>query len=226
MSKKRRFFRSFRNRPFYEKLAIPIDIFEKIRAFTAEAEGEISAFGRTVLVENDLSNSGTVVLVKEFEIFEQICEPTHTSLQLGDLSMMYAGVGMAGGNPEEWNFWWHSHVNMGTGFSAEDDNTMTDITKAKNGQEGSMLTALCTNKSGDYTATIYRNGRRLMNELSLMVLPSISIEVTEDARKIIEEKITYERISPFSGFSREAIKQHLDMSSLSKNKRRKIQRYS
>jgi len=195
-------FKGFKNRPFYERLAIPIDIFQKIRAYTQEADGEISGFGRTELVDEGLSMSGTVILVKEFEVFNQVCNPAHTTLKSEDMTQMYVGVARAGGDPSEWNFWWHSHVNFGTGFSGEDDSTMTKLTKAKNGQAGSKLTALCTNKYGDYDSVIYQDGRCMVKRLPLMILPNMTEEVLKDARKVISEKVTLENYK-FSSYERE-----------------------
>jgi len=182
--------KGFKNRPFYEKIAIPASIFTKIRALTMEAQGEISGFGRTTLMEEKHSMKGAVVQVKEFEVFKQVCNPAHTTLSGEELTQMYVGVAQKGGKPEEWNFWWHSHVDFDTGFSGEDDNTMKRIS-----DKGGMIVALCTNKFGDYDATIYKNGKRLMERIPLMIVPDLTEEVVKDAQNIISEKVDFESYS-------------------------------
>lgn len=184
--------KGFYDRPFYDKLVVPIEIFERIRAFTLEAKGEISGFGRTTLADEGLTLSGSAIVVKEFDIFTQDCNPTHTTLKSADMTQMYIGVARAGGDPSQWNFWWHSHVDFNTGFSLEDDSTMKKITMPKNGQEGSMLVALCTNKFGDYDATVYQGGRRLMERIPLMIAPKLSPELLEQTKKLIKEKVSFQ----------------------------------
>ena len=245
---KKKFKKAFKNRPFYDKLVIPIEIFQTIRALTMEAKGEISGFGRTVLVDEGMASFGTAVLVKEFEVFNQKCEPLHTTLKKEDLHAMYYGVAKESGKPEEWNFWWHSHVEMTTGFSGEDDKTMEDITKAKNGQGGSRLVALCTNKFGDYDATIYQNGKRLMEHLPLIILPDLNETVMAEAKRIIKEKVDYTEYKHFKAkynFGGKSLQDddfdfefEKNLNSipagyapivnlnLSKNQRRKLERYS
>lgn len=191
MSRKRHKNKGFKNRPYYDKLAIPINIFEKIRALTLEAEGEISGFGRSVIVSEGLSKTGATLLIKEFDVFNQECMSVHTTLNKEDLTQMYVGVARSGGKPEQWNFWWHSHVEMDTSFSATDDTTMKNLTKPKNGQAGSLLVALCTNKFGDYTATIYKDGSRIVEELPLMILPDLTEDKLQNARQIIKEKVKH-----------------------------------
>lgn len=243
---KNSFRRGFKNRPFYEKIAMPIEIFQKIRALTMEAEGEISGFGRTIIVDDGTYFSGATVIVKEFEVFNQVCNAAHTTLKSEDMTQMYVGVARAGGDPSQWNFWWHSHVNFDTGFSAEDDRTMTNITKPKNGQEGSVLVALCTNKHNDYDATIYKDGRRLMNRIPLIILPDLNENIMNDAKKIIQEKVTYEsykvrssihEFMPDTDFKSDISLDDDDViiineardpeypGKLSKNKRRKLKKY-
>jgi len=191
MSKKNKKFKfkDFQNRPFYAKLAIPIDIFQKIRALTFEAEGEISGFGRTKIIDDGLSNTGSVVKVTDLEIFKQECEPAHTSIKNEDLHQLYFNAAKNGDDPSMWNFWWHSHVNMDTGFSLEDDNTMKKLSS-----NDGMIVALCTNKSGDYDATIYKNGKQIMKRIELMILPEMTPEILEEAKRIIEEKVTFKHM--------------------------------
>jgi len=191
MSKKKKA-KGFNYRPYYDRILMPINIFTKIRALTETAEGEISGFGRTKLVEDsDHYYYGSNIQVEEFDVFEQECQTYHTTLKSEDMTQMYVGVAQNGGDPSQWNFWWHSHVDMPTGFSGEDDETMKNITRAKNGQRGSMLVAICTNKRGDYDATVYHSGRRLMERIPLIIVPDITGEVQNEVDKIIKDKVTY-----------------------------------
>ncbi|HEB41397.1 MAG TPA: hypothetical protein ENI08_00045 [Candidatus Dependentiae bacterium] len=186
MGKKKRKGKAFKNRPFYDKLIIPTDVYQKIRALTLEASGEISGFGRTSLVQTDGAFGGTALRLEELEIFTQECQCYHTTLKKDALHTLYYEVAKNDGNPEEWNFWWHSHVDMDTGFSLEDDNTMKDISK-----DGGLIVALCTNKDGDTTSTIYKNGRRLMNNLPVVIISPIPDDARAEARQIIKDKVTY-----------------------------------
>ncbi len=190
-NRKRNRRKGFKNRPFYERLIIPTHLYERIRALTLEAKGEISAFGRTNLVKKDGEFTGTSVELQELEVFTQECESYHTTLKKDALHTLYYEVAKKGGNPEEWNFWWHSHVDMDTGFSGEDDRTMTAITKKDVNGVGGTIIALCTNKDGDTTATIYKDGKRLMEELPLVVMCQVSEKVREEAKETIKNKVTY-----------------------------------
>ena len=73
-SKRKRRRKAFKNRPFYDKLIIPTDVYQKIRALTLEASGEISGFGRTSLVQEDGVFGGTelctTLIVERQERFE------------------------------------------------------------------------------------------------------------------------------------------------------------
>jgi hypothetical protein len=201
--KRRRGRKVFKNRPFYSKLIIPTKLYAKIRALTLEAKGEISGFGRTVVVPpdnvlNEVNSrvGGTAIKLEELEVFTQECHSSHTTLKKADLHTMYVEVARRDGNPENWNFWWHSHVHMDTGFSGEDDSTMTRLTlkdkKVVNDTEG-LLVALCTNKRGDSTATIYKGGKRLMENLPIQVLSQVDDEACIEARQIIKDKVTFVR---------------------------------
>lgn len=161
-----------------KKLILPFFIYQKILAFTRSAEGEISGFGKTEKINGD-------IVVKEFEIFKQKCNPVHTSLDKDALTMLYVTTAQRGEDPSLWNFWWHSHVNMDTGFSQEDERTLKRIS-ANNGN----ITALCTNKNHEYTATQYINGVEIDCKFKLSI--DFPKEYILSIEQEIKEKVTYD----------------------------------
>lgn len=166
---------------FYQpekKLIIPFFIYQKILAFTKSAEGEISGFGKTEELNGD-------IVVKEFEIFKQKCNPVHTTLDKEALTMMYVTAAQRGEDPSLWNFWWHSHVDMTTGFSAEDIATLKRVSA-----DGGNIIALCTNKDQEYAATQFVNGVCTNDKFKVTV--DFPEELMLSIGQEIKEKVTYD----------------------------------
>lgn len=97
------------------------EAFRKLTLYIGAVNGEISGRGRVSTLGNDF-------LVEEVTIFEQDVSSGHTTLSEGKGknehdTWLYEMV-KAGGNPEEWKLWWHSHGNGGAYFSSTDDNNM------------------------------------------------------------------------------------------------------
>ena len=168
-------------------MEIPVEIYQNILALTQEAPEEISGFGRTSIEEG---RSGAVVKVETLRVFPQDCNMAHTSLKNEDLHKLYYEVAKMDEDPSKWNFWWHSHVDMPTGFSSTDDATMKRLTAKRSGSDvGGLIIAICTNKNKEYSTTMYKDGRRLMENLPFTVPINLPESVLATARQNIKENV-------------------------------------
>lgn len=172
------------------ELFFPYEIWRKIMGFTKQAVGEISGFAKT-------ERHGDAIIVEDFSIFTQECNPAHTTLSSEDLTQMYVGVAKAGGEPEKWNLWWHSHVNMQTSFSSTDDTTMKEISS-----NGGFIVGICTNKRNEYTTAVYKNGVKVAEDLIVRIVPEYTDAFLDELDDEIREKVTMTRFAPVRGMSR------------------------
>lgn len=179
------------------RLNIPLSVYLEILSLAKKAEGEISGFGRTT-TSSDVSKHVYLrtedIQVHEVAIFKQECNPVHTSLDGEALTQMYVRAAQSGGNPEQWNFWWHSHVEMDVYFSTTDTGTLKRITK-----DGGRLVALCINKFGETTAVVFENGAHV-SDLNVCIIPEDTDErfnhLLERAEEKIKENVKHLEFAP------------------------------
>ncbi len=121
---------------------------QKLRALCEECEIEIGAL---CLTDEKTLPDGTRVF-KIYDVFVPLQECTHTTTTLlpnGIMELFHEfdtafGLIKAKALKNKLSFWWHSHVNMGTGPSGQDERTFTE-----RGSERQVSFMSIGNKQGD-----------------------------------------------------------------------------
>lgn len=118
---------------------------EKIRALTAACDIEIGALGIVDLVHKD-ANGRHIYKVYDIFVPEQECSATVTRMTTGALGDLLreltdewskelgeeAGFDRAIAIKDHLFYWWHSHVNMATGPSGQDEREFTEQASGHN----------------------------------------------------------------------------------------------
>lgn len=173
--------------------------YKKIMAYCRDARGEISGFAKTRIIEGRqrlFRHNGALYPVKEEPrvelidalIFKQVCTDAHTSISAESLARFYVELARRGEKPEEWNCWWHSHVEMSAFFSSVDTATISKLSA------GSKLFSLCVNKFGDMTARLDQDSD-LITWLKPVVIVDDESEISKQCRDEIKEKVKYQKLN-------------------------------
>lgn len=112
------------------KLWLSWNAWKHLKAYVAEADGEISGLGRVVLRNKKL-------LVTEVYLLPQTASLSETDLTQEGLVAFLSEVD----KPEEIKLWWHSHADMDVFWSATDEGTIAELSKT-------WFTSLVANKKG------------------------------------------------------------------------------
>jgi len=107
------------------KIIIPIDIYQKMRAYVNAVDTEISGLGKIISIE-DFEGDITFA-IEDVKIFEQVVSGGNTEVDKKALACFYDDLIQAGEDPSLWKLWWHSHAQMGTFWSETDENTIEDF---------------------------------------------------------------------------------------------------
>ena len=166
------------------QLVIPIKLYNKIMFFVDNTDNEISGMGRLVFSEGKANVTNVYLL-------EQEVGPAKTDIDETSLSkLMYesrADDGLL-------NFWWHSHVNMGSRFSCTDDETIKEI-----GGRGFVI-AMVINKRREYQIVYHSKGDdktpMVWQEMDL-VIDHGNGDLAEEWKKEIAEKCKVKTYSTF-----------------------------
>lgn len=113
---------------------------EKIWWYVDKCDKEISGLGRVVKVEDGHYHVTKIYLLK------QECSAVETEL---DDEAVAALLFESRDDEGEMLFWWHSHVNMGTGWSGTDHDTMKQLGKS------GMIISSVFNKKREHRTSIY-----------------------------------------------------------------------
>lgn len=117
---------------------------QKIWALTDECKIEVSAMGH-VATDEQRKEWGIKekYYVLDIHVIDQTCGPVSTELDQESLADLIASLREEGVKGNQLIFWWHSHVNMGTGHSG------TDEAQIESFDSDTALISMITNKSGD-----------------------------------------------------------------------------
>lgn len=124
------------------KLQIPYLVRSQLQTYTDVAEGEIGGLGRIEITED---NS---FLLTEVFLIEQTASAAECDLDSEGIAKLYQELLDTDKNVDDLYFWWHSHGNIGVGFSTTDRETINEWT-------GSWLIALVINKRKDIVAELH-----------------------------------------------------------------------
>lgn len=146
---------------------------------------------------------GDDFLLTDVLMLEQTNNPAHTDFQEAAAKFLMELV-KANVDPEPFRFWWHSHVNFGTGWSNED---METINTFNNPLQFSMV----ANKRGDIRLRldVFRPLRLAFEEIEYRPLMNPSDPLVQAVRKDILDKVNVEGTIArlFSGGAKEVLEE-------------------
>jgi hypothetical protein len=201
------------------RVFLPHDVWEKISNFVGLVDIEISGFGRVFsdteevhYTEADLQETQPTVgavyhaprswkvqyknyYIEDVFILEQENSGGFTSQKEEALSKFLVDVVRKGGNPENYNFWWHSHVNMGTFWSGTDDATAIRLS------QGNELISIVFNKRGEMRARWDCKGVTVDDIPVVVMQPKVS-DIKAYCEKEIKEKVKERKWEPIKNWGR------------------------
>lgn len=157
-----------------ETIKIKYEILSKIFAYAEACELEVSGWG--------VFNNKRKIIDKIFPLYEQYCSAVDTEHDMINVNRMA-------------NFHWHSHVNMGTFWSSQDESTIENI-----GKYIPTLISLVVNKRKEYKCRVdIFSPIRLTQECGLDLFtkqyPNIEKIQKEVKEKVKEREYTVENKS-------------------------------
>jgi hypothetical protein len=160
------------------KVFITPEVHAQIKYFVDKSNIEISGLGR---IERDSNNN---MVVTKVYLLKQENGATSTDIcEQAAAQLMYETREDKG----SLNFWWHSHVNMGTFWSTTDMDTIKQF-----GKNGFLLSTVF-NKKGEFRTSYFQGGTDFLPSLFIDQIPTEfsfipSIEQTKEWEKEYEEK--------------------------------------
>jgi hypothetical protein len=201
------------------RVFLPHDVWEKISNFVGLVDMEISGFGRVFsdtevahFTEADLQETQAAVggsyraprswkehfknyYIEDVFILEQVNSGAFTSVNEEALSKFLVDVVRKGGNPENYNFWWHSHVNMGTFWSGVDDATAIRLS------QGHELISIVFNKRGEMRARWDCKGVTVDDIPVVVMQPKVS-DIKAYCEQEIKDKVKEQKWEPLKNWGR------------------------
>ena len=125
-----------------KKIILTCEVAKKLAAYVDLTDGEISGLAKSHVEEGD-------IIVDDILLFKQVCSGTTTDLDDEAQALALMKMMADGENPEEWNVWWHSHVNMAVFWSGQDEKCIKDHMTTH-----SHLVSIVTNKRGEFKSRL------------------------------------------------------------------------
>lgn len=160
------------------KVYILPEVHAQIKYFVEKSHIEISGLGR---IERDSQNN---MVVSKIYLLKQENSAASTDIcEAAAAQLMYESREDKG----SLNFWWHSHVNMGTFWSSTDMATIRQF-----GKNGFLLSTVF-NKKGEFRTSYFQGGNEFLPELFIDQIPTefsylATAEQTAAWEKEYEEK--------------------------------------
>lgn len=168
-----------------KKIYISRKAYLKLKYFVTQCEEEISGLGKLLVSKRD--NGDSVLIVYDFEIFDQVVSGAHSTIDDDSLAKFLFEKTKAGENLAVYRVWWHSHAAMATFFSGTDTNTIDNST------EFPYLVSIVTNHKLEFKARIdIYSPIRVTEELEIEKLDDEDEELKALCLKEIEEKVKKE----------------------------------
>ena len=165
----------------------------KLDAYVRFAEGEISGLGKVGRLGRE------ELLIEDILLFDQECTPSSTKLDQGKIADFLVDMIESGEDPSCIRLWWHSHADIGSCWSAKDDETIC-------GFNNEWMVSLVTNFAGDYLCrvdafvpvqmTVYETLFRVYLETPKDILTSLQAEVTAKVKFTKPKVVAYQVIYP------------------------------
>lgn len=153
------------------------DAKRKLDTYVSLALGEISGLGKIKRMERG------ALLIEDIFIFDQDCTPSHTELNSDAVSddMLDADLDVA-----TIRLWWHSHGDMDTFWSPEDNETI-------HGLSNEWMVSLVTNFAGDYLCRldVYEPMQMTTENVSFQVYLEVDPALVENLRQEVRQKVRH-----------------------------------
>lgn len=159
----------------YQQLRINFKPYTQIYYWTQAAKGEVSGWGKARKDENG------VYTITEIILLEQQCSAAFTDFTDEAITDFLFWCGKYKKNPAEFNFWWHSHCDMGTFWSGTDQGTMAMYSQTQ------PFIALVTNKRGEMRAQY--NFKGAAQTMGTVVIPTGHQDIQKQCYQEVEEKV-------------------------------------
>ncbi len=121
---------------------LSIKAYQKMRAWTEMAKGEVSWLGTVEGMEGD------GFLIEDIYLLKQICTDAGTSLDDSAIGEFLTGITKKGDDPSRVKAWLHSHGHLKTFWSQTDEKTIDRMSSA------GYLISVVTNKDGEMLGRI------------------------------------------------------------------------
>ncbi|MFA5103545.1 MAG: hypothetical protein WC525_10400 [Candidatus Thermoplasmatota archaeon] len=167
----------------FPEITLTHEVYSKLCAYADLCNYEISALG-SVRIENNQ------ILVDDVFLFSQVVSGSSVELSQQDVSQFMVDCIKKGKDPSSLKFWWHSHVNMDTFWSATDTGTIDRFSS-------DWMISMVSNKRKDHKVRldVFAPFRMYMDDLPLNVEYDMSFNV--GIRKEIDQKVRHSYIPDF-----------------------------
>lgn len=167
-------------------------VYQQMRALTKECSIEISAMG--IVATDDQKKDADVkedYYVLELFVIDQECTGVSTDLDDDAFVDLLMELRERGISSEQVVFWWHSHVNMGTGHSG------TDEAQIERFDFDSVCISAITNKAGDLNLRIDMfSPFRYSFEKCPYTVDEIDLLPDGWAKDMVEKHVTTRKVIP------------------------------
>ena len=162
------------------KVMLSAEAEQQLRVWTRAAQGEFSCFGVT-----EWSEDSGVIAVKRFFLPKQECGAAHTAPDKEAMGGLMTDLVKAGLNVADLRCWAHSHADMGTFWSEEDNATINQL------DNDDWMLSLVVNKAGVYRARLdlYRPFRMTLDKLEVGFLSDF--ESSKDLIQELKQKVSF-----------------------------------
>ncbi len=156
------------------KILIPVEYYQKLRAYVTSLRYEISGLGK--ILKNAAGNE---FLIEDLRIFRQVVSPGNTILDKRALGRFYDDLVKEGEDMTKWRLWWHSHGNDNTFWSTTDIQTIEDFNTEQ--EMENYILSIVTNISGKMLSRID------VFEPARVTVENLDFEIVFDNKKIEDE---------------------------------------
>jgi len=164
--------------------------YAKMYHYCQAAPGEVSVLGR---IRSDGDNVYTVL---DVELLEQECSAASTDMDEQALTDFVFKIAKRGGNPSEYNFWFHTHGHGGVFWSGVDDDN------CERHSQKTPYFALVMNKCGEMVARRDFQGETCCAKVVVVPTgaPSLMKECYSEVRKKVRAIIPAFKEDEGNGF--------------------------
>lgn len=168
---------------------LSIKAYQKMRAWTHMAKGEVSWLGTVDRMEGD------AFLIEDIHLLKQVCTEANTSLDDSAIGEFLTGLTRKGDNPSRVKAWLHSHGSLKVFWSQTDEKTILGMRSA------GYLISVVTNKDGEMLGRIdiFSPFHVHVSEIQVNVFNEPDEVFRKTLSAEFREKVTEQVPIPFAG---------------------------